>query len=219
MATVTRIPEAEAPRGLDHVLGDHREAIFRFLLGMTRDPAEAEDLTQETLLRAHDKLATLDDATKLLPWLYRIAGNVARDRFRQASWRRRPQPLESEGSGAVLPIVDSGPRLDKAMEQREMSDCVRGYLEDLPGAYRTVILLHDVQGLTNPEIAELLGVSVGAVKIRLHRARGRLRQALGEGCEFSRDERGVRVCEPRSRSAEGREETAEALPPPATATR
>ncbi len=194
--TTATIPENEASR----LLGDHRDAIFRFLLGMARDPAEAEDLTQETLLRAHDKLASLEDETRLVPWLYRIAGNIARDRFRQASWRHRPEPLETEGSEEALPIVDAGPRLDKVMEQREMSDCVRSYLEDLSDAYRTVILLHDVQGLTNPEIAELLGVSVGAVKIRLHRARGKLRQALGEGCSFSRDERGVKVCEPRSES-------------------
>ena len=196
MAALTTIPESEAAR----LLGDHRDAILRFLLGLARDPAEAEDLTQETLLRAHDRLASLEDEAKLLPWLYRIAGNIARDRFRQPSWRRRPEPLETEASEEALPVVDAGPRLDKVMEQREMSDCVRGYLEGLSEAYRTVILLHDVQGLTNPEIADLLGISVGAVKIRLHRARGKLREALDQGCEFSRDERGVRVCEPRSGS-------------------
>ena len=167
---------------------------------MARDPAEAEDLTQETLLRAHSRLASLEEEARLLPWLYRIAGNIARDRFRQPSWRQRRDALELEASEETLPVVDTGPRLDKVMEQREMSDCVRRYLEDLPDGYRTVILLHDVQGLTNPEIAELLGVSVGAVKIRLHRARGKLREALGEGCRFSRDERGVKVCEPRSGS-------------------
>lgn len=194
MATVAMISEDEATR----LLGDHREAIFRFLLGMAGDPAEAEDLTQETLLRAHTRLASLEDETKLVPWLYRIATNIARDRFRQASWRRRQEPLELEGSESGLAVVDAGPRLDKVMEQREMSDCVRGYLEGLSDAYRTVILLHDLQGLTNPEIAAFLGVSVDAVKIRLHRARSKLRAALGEGCSFSRDERGVTVCEPRS---------------------
>ncbi len=182
------------------LLGDHREAIFRFLLGMARDPSEAEDLTQETFLRAHSRLASLDDETRLVPWLYRIATNIARDRFRQAAWRKRQVPFEVEGSGPALPIVDAGPRLDKVMEQREMSDCVRSYLEGLSDAYRTVILLHDIQGLTNPEIAELLGASVDAVKIRLHRARGKLRAALDRGCSFSRDERGVTVCEPRSES-------------------
>ena len=99
---------------------------------------------------------------------------------------------EGEATGELKEVYD------KVMEQREMSDCVRGYLEGLPDAYRTVILLHDVQGLTNPEIAELLGVSLDAVKIRLHRARAKLRSALDQGCRLSHDERGVRICEPRS---------------------
>ncbi len=190
-------PPREA--SVSRIFTEHRDAIRRFLLSMTGDPAEAEDLTQETLLRAHTKLTTLDDESKLVPWLYRIATNIARDRFRQPSWRHRPEPLDSEeGAASALPILDSAPRLDKVMEQREMSDCVRQYVENLADSYRTVILLHDVQGLTNPEIANLLGVSVDAVKIRLHRARAKLRAALAGGCSFSRDDRGVSVCEPRS---------------------
>lgn len=194
MTSATLVSEDEAAR----IFSEHRDAIHRFLLSMTRDAAEAEDLTQETLLRAHTKLATLEDASKVIPWLYRIATNLARDRFRQPSWRERPAPLEPDDSGPALPVVDNAPRLDKVMEQREMSDCVRRYLEDLADPYRTVILLHDIQGLTNPEMAELLGISVDAVKIRLHRARSRLRAALAAGCSFSQDERGVFVCEPRS---------------------
>jgi RNA polymerase sigma-70 factor (ECF subfamily) len=83
------------------------------------------------------------------------------------------------------------------MEQKEMSSCVQEYIEDLSDPHRAAILLHDVQGLTNPEIAAMLGVSLATVKMRLHRARSKLRVALGEGCSFSEDERGVRVCEPK----------------------
>ena len=176
--------------------------MYRYILGMVRDPAEAEDLTQETLLRAYGKLASLEDPARLVPWLYRIATNVTYDRFRQASYRHRPQQLSEDGEGpdreAVVDLADSGPRLDKLMQQREMSSCVQDYIAALPESYRAVILLHDVQGLTNPEIAEMLGLALATVKIRLHRARNRLRAALGEGCSFSSDERGVKVCEPRS---------------------
>lgn len=186
-------------------LAPQREAIYRYILGMVRNPAEAEDLTQETLLRAYAKLATLEDQARLVPWLYRIATNVSYDRFRQASYRHRPQPLSEGGEGpdreAVAEVADSGPRLDKLMEQQEMSSCVQDYIAALPESYRAVILLHDVQGLTNPEIGEMLGFSLATVKIRLHRARSRLRAALGEGCSFSTDERGVNVCEPRSESS------------------
>ena len=188
---------------LSELLATHREAIVRYIRGMVRNDAEAEDLTQETLLRTYDKLSTLEDPSRLVAWLYRIATNVTHDRFRQASYRHRPVPLEEDaadaGTPALLEIVsDFTPRLDKLMEQREMSSCVQGYIEDLSDSYKAVILLHDVQGLTNPEIAEMLGVSLATVKIRLHRARSRLRAALGEGCSFSRDDRGVQVCRPKS---------------------
>ena len=65
-------------------LAPQREAIYRYILAMVRNPAEAEDLTQEALLRAYAKLDGLEDPTRLVPWLYRIATNVTYDRFRQA---------------------------------------------------------------------------------------------------------------------------------------
>jgi len=177
-----------------------RARIHRYLLSIVRDAAEAEDLTQDTLLRAYDKRSTLGDPERLVPWLYRIATNVAYDRFRQASYRHKPRQLVEEagecGPDGAEVAVDSGPRLDKVLEQEEMSACVRDYIAALPESYRAVILLHDVQGLTNPEIAEMLDLSLATVKIRLHRARNKLRDSLGSGCSFERDERGVTTCEP-----------------------
>ncbi len=76
-----------------------------------------------------------------------------------------------------------------------MSTCVQHYLDNLSDAYKVVVLLHDVQGLTAPEMAELIGVSLPNVKIRLHRARRKLRLALEADCSFSYDERGVLGCE------------------------
>ncbi len=84
-----------------------------------------------------------------------------------------------------------------------MSACVQDYLAELSDSYRAVILLHDAEGLTNPEIAEMLGVSVATVKIRLHRARAKLRAALARACSFSTDERGVLVCDPKSPESDG----------------
>ena len=76
-----------------------------------------------------------------------------------------------------------------------MSGCVQQYIAQLSDSYRAVILLHDTQGLTNPEIAEMLDLSLATVKIRLHRARKRLREALLRACSFSYDDRGVLICE------------------------
>jgi len=193
------VPDSE----LTNTLAAHREVIFRYLRSLVRDRAEAEDLTQDTLLRAHGRLATLKDPDRLLPWLYRIATNVFRDRFRAASYRHRPQSLDRETESAPYrtdteALADDSPRLDQAMEQKEMGSCVQRYVQKLPDSWRAAILLHDCEGLTNPEIAGMLDVSLATVKIRLHRARERLRAALGEACSFSVDERGVLICEPKS---------------------
>ncbi|MHC4922370.1 MAG: RNA polymerase sigma factor, partial [Planctomycetota bacterium] len=140
-------------------------------------------------------------------WLYRIATNICHDRFRRSSSRARIQSLDERviddpERGQPPVLTDTGPRLDKVIEQKEMSTCVQRYLADLPDSYRAVILLHDEAGMTNPEIAEMLGVSLATVKIRVHRAREKLRAALGEACSFSADDRGVLVCEPKPRETE-----------------
>jgi RNA polymerase sigma-70 factor (ECF subfamily) len=189
------------PADLSEEFAGHRDAIYRYIVRIVRDPAVAEDLTQDSLLRAHDRLKTLESPSRLVPWLYRIATNLTYDRFRQASYRNQPQSLEAaDGSdwGSAEIVEESGPRLDKLMEQSEMSACVQKYMAGLPDSYRAVILLHDAEGLTNPEIAEMLGISLATVKIRIHRAREKLRVALGQACSFSADERGVVVCEPKS---------------------
>ncbi len=78
-----------------------------------------------------------------------------------------------------------------------MSDCFLRFLTQLPASQREVLLLHDLQGFSGPEIADQLRISLHNVKIRLHRARSRLKHALTEGCDFTRNERGVFVCEPK----------------------
>jgi RNA polymerase sigma-70 factor (ECF subfamily) len=183
-------------------LATHREAIHRYIRGIVRDAAVAEDLTQETLLRAHQKLATPEDSTRLASWLYRIATNICHDRFRRSSPRGRIRSLDEETAddprrGRLPALADAGPLLDKVMEQKEMSACVQRYRADLPDSYRAATLLHDEAGMTNPEIAEMLGVSLATVKIRVHRARERLGAALRQACSFSADHRGVLICEPK----------------------
>lgn len=192
---------------LSSLFEQYRTPILRYVRSVVHDPSEADDITQETFLRAHRRLATLEDPTKLSPWLYRIATNVCYDRFRQLSGRPRPRSLDDwseasdEGSPAESPDPNS-PRLDQVVEQKEMSACVQGYLEALSDSYRAVILLHDVEGLSNREIVEMLGCSLATVKIRLHRARTRLKDALARACDFSCDDRGVLICEPKPPAAD-----------------
>ena len=169
--------------------------IFRYVLGLVRDQGDAEDLTQETFLRAHRRRESLRDPAATLPWLYRIATHVCLDRLRQ---RARRISGESGVDPETQPPTDPAPAAQLRVEQDEMSECVQDYVEELSDSYRAVLLLHDVHGLTSPQIAELLGDSPGAVKIRLHRARKQLQSALRAGCAFSHDERGALVCEPKA---------------------
>ncbi len=189
--------EDHADLQISEVAERYRPRIYQHVLAMVHDPTEAEDLTQETFIRAQRSLETLRDPDALTAWLYRLATNVCLDRFRAAT-RRLIQPFDPTGE----PPGDQGipdatePRLDRVIEQAEMTECVQEYIGELPDDYRTVILLHDLHALTNPEIAEMLDCSLATVKIRVHRARERLRAALRSGCEFEADDRGVTVCEP-----------------------
>lgn len=185
------------------VFGEYRDRIFRYALHLVHDPAEAEDLTQDTFLRAHDRLGGLRDPAALKTWLFRIVTNLARDRYRRHAARggspvSLDSPLRDDSAPAREAITDDDtPRLDEAMERAELSTCVQRYIEALPDDYRAVLLLKDLHGLTNPEIAEMLGCSLPTVKIRLHRARTRLKAALEAGCDLDTDTRGSVGCEPK----------------------
>ncbi len=172
----------------------HRAAIRRYIQYMVRDAAEAEDLTQEALLRAHQQLSTLKDAGALESWLYQIATHVTVDRIRQRS--RTRQRLADEPAEECA-VVDQKPSPFAVVGQHEMSTCVQLHVAGLSDAYKAVLLLHDTDGLTAQGIAAVLGLPLTTVKMRLHRARRQLQATLHNACSFTRDERGVFVCEPK----------------------
>ncbi len=169
------------------------QRISRYIMNMVRDAAEAEDLTQETFLRAFRSRSSLREEGAQTAWLYQIATHVCLDRLRQYA-RRNPKESDADIDEVDVPEPDA-PSLQKITEQDEMSACVQRYLNRLSDSYRSVILLHDMHDLTAPEIAQLLGESLDNVKIRLHRARQKLRIALSAGCEFSQDESSTLTCE------------------------
>ncbi len=173
----------------------YRGALTRYIQYLVRDAAEAEDLAQEALVRAHRQRDTLRDPAALESWLYQIATHISIDRMRQrtrAAERLADEPVEE------LPIADSvRPSALTVLQQDEMSACVQRYVAKLSDSYKAVLLLHDADGLTAQEIAHLLQLPLTTVKMRLHRARQQLQATLKEACEFEHDERGVFVCEPK----------------------
>jgi RNA polymerase sigma-70 factor (ECF subfamily) len=190
-------PPEVGNRGLSSRLAQYRPQVQRHLMAMVRDPELADELTQQTYQHALVRLETLRDAQAGLAWLYRIATNVALDQLR----RRTPAlvPLDElamgEAEAAASRDEPGMSQLGAALERSEMSECVQDYLETLPDDYRVAILLHDGHGLTNLEIADFVGCTLATVKIRVHRARMRLRAVLVAACEFGLDEDGVLVCD------------------------
>lgn len=184
--------------GAAPALGDverYRAAVTRYIRYLVRNAADAEDLAQETFLRAHGQRATLRDPAALESWLYQIATHVSIDRMRQRAKSVQRQVSESVEE---LPLADQRrPSPLTIIQQEQMSGCVQRYVSELPDPYKAVLLLHDADGLTSEEVSHLLNLPLTTVKMRLHRARRRLQAALDQACDFGRDERGVFVCEPR----------------------
>lgn len=156
----------------------HAAPVYAFLARLVRDRSRAEDLTQITFLSVVRARSRFVPGSRFTPWLYAIAVNAARDAGRRKE--RRPEELTRDG---MLPSAESQttqPMVrDPGLERQ-----VREALAQLPAAHREAVVLHRFQGLSFAEIAEALGTTVGAAKVRAHRGYERLR-ALLKGLEDS----------------------------------
>ncbi len=176
--------------------------IRRYLTRLVGE-GEAEDLTQEVFVRAHRAMATRRGDSLLSTWLYRIATNAAIDRLRAASRNEVPvaasapaEPAVEEGceivsEAAALETHDAESRVIR----KEMRHCILDLVDRLPPAHREVILLGELRDLRDQEIADALGVTLEAAKMRLHRARGELRKLLEGSCDLYRDEDNEFACD------------------------
>jgi RNA polymerase sigma-70 factor, ECF subfamily len=170
-----------------------RPRILRYVTRLIGE-AEAEDVTQTVLLKVNEGLASFRGESSVSTWIYRIATNVALDRLRQ----RAGQPVTETGyefDENDLPPAAQGPSIETAAIREEMNACIDEFVDRLPENYKKVTILREIEGFTNSEIAAILGVNLDTVKIRLHRARERLRKDLEAGCRFSRDESADLACE------------------------
>ncbi len=170
---------------------EYYSRVRGFILGLVKNEAAADDLVQETFVRIQKSLDDLREPSKLSSWVFRIAHNLCQDHFRKS----REVPLEEEEMCASQ-CRTGGEDLHKEIEQQEMGACIQDKVNMLPESLRAVILLFDTMDLSQREVAEILGITVDNVKVRLHRARKRLKEILQEECTFERDERNVLVCEP-----------------------
>ncbi|MCG6533162.1 MAG: sigma-70 family RNA polymerase sigma factor [Syntrophales bacterium LBB04] len=181
---------------------DFQPRILRYMTRLVGEN-EAEDLTQEVLVKIGQSLNSFRGESQLSTWIYQIATNIALDRLRRAKIQRRVDtglPLEvCEDRQEDQDIWTSQEKvsLDQQIIRWEMNGCIREIIDTLPGDYRSVIVLSELEGLTDRKISEVLGITPETVKIRLHRARARLKKELSAACVFFRDERNEFACDRR----------------------
>ena len=143
-------------------------------------------------MRVQKNLDTVRDTGKITAWVFRVAHNLCIDHIRA----RASAAIEPGAEPDAMSAGGDAPSADTDIDRDRMSACMRGKIELLPENHRSIVLLCDIMEMPQQEVAEVLGIEVGAVKVRLHRARARLAEVLEDACSFTRDERNVLVCEP-----------------------
>ena len=181
---IERLKEGDAA-AFEVLIAERSGEVYGLLYRLTENSEEARDLTQETFLRAFQSIGQFRGESDLRTWIYRIAINQARNRWRW--WRRRRRDatvsLDSENAHGNQPLIESlRSDRDKSPEQEtlahEREKALRKALQSLSLSYRETVILRDIEGFTYEEIAETLGINVGTVKSRLARGRQELRQRL-----------------------------------------
>jgi RNA polymerase sigma-70 factor (ECF subfamily) len=179
-AEAIRLAQAGDAAAFEHLYQLHSRRVYALCLRMVGNPSDAEDLMQEAFLQLFRKIGTFRGESAFSTWLHRMTVNVVLMRLRKktlpaASLEETTEPDEETG----------GPRKDIGAPDLRLSGAVdrvnlERSIEKLPPGYRTVFVLHDVQGFEHNEIAGIMGCSVGNSKSQLHKARTRLRELLQE---------------------------------------
>ena len=163
-------------------LSAHRPLLRAFILRLLGDATLAEDLAQETLLRAHCKQEEYRGEASIRSWLCAIALNLVRDHYRKSG--RSPVTTNDEKALQELPAVDDP---EATLLESEMAACIGEHMLQLPRPQYEVVTLHDAAGLNHTEIAGLLGITVANSRVLLHRGRSALREILEANCALSFD--------------------------------
>ena len=175
---------------LESIWTDFAERLGSFIRSRVNDPFAAQDIRQEVFAKIQKRLGSLRDFRKLESWIYQLARHTIIDYYRT----RREDSEWVDSLPAEPPMRDQ--------ETEALVSSFRRMIDDLPAPYREAIVLTELEGLTQAELAARLGISLSGAKSRVQRARDRLRARLLECCRFEFDRRGgVIECEPRKRTS------------------
>lgn len=183
-----------------HIHETFRPRITRYLTGLAGED-RAEDICQEVFVKVAKGLKDFRGEANLSTWIYRIATNAYHDHVRSRSFKQQAHeqltPIDEIDvlKGESSTPDEQPPVAEQKLIRGEMIDCIRGYIDQLPDDYRLVLLLSEEEGFKNREIAEILQLSLDNVKIRLHRARARLKELLEGHCDFYLDDRSELACD------------------------
>jgi RNA polymerase sigma-70 factor (ECF subfamily) len=178
-----RRDDPAAPELLVETFGDR---VYRLALRITGSKEDAEEAAQDALWTAARKINTFKGESAFGSWLYRIAANAAYQKLRTRRAKAAEialddvLPVLDEGGRHFEPMDDWSNRVDERALQGELRGVLTEAIDALPPDYRTALVLHDVEGVSNPDIAETLGISLPAVKSRVHRSRLFVRKRLAE---------------------------------------
>lgn len=166
-------------KALEALVKRHEARVYRFGRHMCRDSHDAEEVQQETFLAMTRSLADYRGAASLSTWLYSIARSFCIKKRRRSKFAPEYiESLEGEGDGASLAVADPGRPPDEAVAAAQLKGALDRAIATLRPMYREVLVLRDIEGLTAPEVSESLGITVQAVKSRLHRAREQVRELV-----------------------------------------
>lgn len=184
MAELTK-DELQKQEDFEEEIVPHLDAMYNFALRLTSDPSDAEDLVQDTIVKAFRFFSSYEKGTNAKAWLFRILKNSYINNYRKQS--KQPNQVDYDEVSSFYETIradrtDTSDLEDK-MFRDLIDDDISQALEELPEDFRTVVLLCDVEGFTYEEIANMLDVPIGTIRSRLHRGRNLLKAQLKEYAE------------------------------------
>lgn len=184
------------PGKIDALYQQYSKMIHLYLIRFVGDSA-AEDLTQEVFLKVNSGLDKYRGDSSIKTWIYRIATNVAKDYLKSTAYKasvKQVPILESELEQFDLSL-NSSTSPEESFRTNEMNECINEFIHRLPIKYSSVLALSELGDMKAKEISHILELSIGTVKVRLHRAREKLKSELEMGCNISTDRDNKVVCE------------------------
>jgi RNA polymerase sigma-70 factor (ECF subfamily) len=182
-------PQQPSDTSFEEVIEALGPALRSYLERMVGDPELADDLFQEASIKIAAGLTRFEGRSTIKTWVFQIAHRVCIDHFRSS--RGKQTVVEFLEEAHATPETEH----DEAIVIDEMNQCIRDVIDSLPPEYRTALVLHDLEGLTGEEVADVSDCSLATAKIRIHRARSRLHAALQDHCQFYRDRNQVLRCD------------------------